>query len=615
LKVPDYPIPQILLEIVKHFPERRNTARSFTTPELRDCCDRLRTLLPDYSLSNEDYILIAVLFERFLQRGKRVDARDLAERLYPENVKRLQVFQQIRRLVAKGLLEIRGMRRRGREQNTSAAEKFSIVTMVESEVLFRDMFLQQLLGDVKRSESKADQPFVDNRDYLESWFAYIKALKSFRDASSYIQPIEGVDNSEEESQLRDAKATLDARLALPCGSFPLQELVEEEALDEKERDVIVYLLSEEMEGHNCTFDEMVDLISDDQFDRHQNRAYFDGHSRLVSRGIVEMTTEKMFVFQRSDICLAPDVSRRLLSRTPESDRERLELVMQGQSIFELAAPQQSFDNLILPVELKDRLETAVQRYRNKADLRLREWGIDRVQPGVRVNDNDEAPLLMLFSGASGTGKTFAAGAFAQKLGKELLITDVSRILSSYVGESEQNVSRLFRLFDRLVRRMGNPPVLLLNECDQFLSTRGNETKAVDRMYHQMQNLFLEAFERMRGILIATTNLAEGIDPAFSRRFHLKLEFPMPDVESRLSLWRTHLPKTLPIAKDVNLGRLAKDYEFSGGQISLVVRNAAIVAAVRGGEVTMADLSSACKTESLGARKVTGSGCRPMGFAA
>jgi hypothetical protein len=58
--------------------------------------------------------------------------------------------------------------------------------------------------------------------------------------------------------------------------------------------------------------------------------------------------------------------------------------------------------------------------------------------------------------------------------------------------------------------------------------------------------------------------------------------------------------------------LARDYQFSGGQIALVIRNAAVSAAVRGGEVTMADLVDACDTESSGARRVTRSGVK-VGF--
>ena len=69
-------------------------------------------------------------------------------------------------------------------------------------------------------------------------------------------------------------------------------------------------------------------------------------------------------------------------------------------------------------------------------------------------------------GPPGTGKTFASAAIAQALGKKVLVTDMSRIQSMWVGESEKNVRRLFNIFERIVRRTDNPPVLLLNEAEK-----------------------------------------------------------------------------------------------------------------------------------------------------
>jgi len=604
-----YPIPKILLEIAKRFPEEVSARRTVHNPELRPFYKKLRDQMPQYTLSDEEIALIALLFERFLQWGKRVDSRYLADRLHPNSVDRLRVFQVIRKLVVKGLLDIRGANVRETETNVSPEDKFSLVRLVESEVLFREPFLQSILGDGKGHERLENLPFRSNREHLETWFGYVNALAKFRSAQSRNSD---VDSSDEEAALRDAKTLLESRLTRTTERFPLQDMMEDESLDEKERDIVLYLLKEELNDAPCSLDEMVNLISADRFEQHRNRNYFDTHSKLVARGIVEVAQNNFFMMKRSEIRLVPDVSRRLISREPDNDRERLSLLLRGEDLLELVSPKQSFKDLILPAGLTAKLETAIQRYRQNVDCRLREWGIERANSNTRVTDRDEAPLLLLFSGASGTGKTFAAGAFAAQLGKDMLVTDISRLLSCFVGESEQNVHRLFHLFERAVRRLANPPILLLNECDQFLMQRGRASSSADRMYHQMQNLFLEAFESMRGILVATTNLAEDIDSAFSRRFHLKLEFPLPDCAGRTALWRIHLPESLPLAADVRIERLARDYHFSGGQIALTVRNAAISAAVRGGEVTMADLVDASETESSGARRVARSGVK-VGF--
>ena len=222
--------------------------------------------------------------------------------------------------------------------------------------------------------------------------------------------------------------------------------------------------------------------------------------------------------------------------------------------------------------------------------------------------------MILFHGSAGTGKTFAAGSIANALGKKLLVTDMSRIKSKWVGESEGNINRLFATFERIVRSVENPPVLLFNEADQFLSQRFENTgTSLDEMYNTLKNLFLEAFERFNGVMIATTNLRDNLDSAFSRRFHLKLELPMPAKAERERLWELHLPFSIPRASDVNIESLASSYKLSGGQIKIIVQNAATEAASRPSKnriLKQCDLEKYCILEQeLSQSNRTG----PIGF--
>ena len=89
----------------------------------------------------------------------------------------------------------------------------------------------------------------------------------------------------------------------------------------------------------------------------------------------------------------------------------------------------------------------------------------------------------------------------------------------------------------------------------------------------MQNIFLEQIERFDGILIATTNLLENLDKAFSRRFNYKIEFMKPNKEQRLTLWQKLLPDTLPLDDEFDFEDLSS-YELTGGQIELVIKNTA-----------------------------------------
>ncbi len=156
------------------------------------------------------------------------------------------------------------------------------------------------------------------------------------------------------------------------------------------------------------------------------------------------------------------------------------------------------------------------------------------------------------------------------------------------------------------------PVLLLDECDQFLLKRsGVADSGSDRMHHEMQNLFLDRLERFEGIVIATTNLVEAIDPAFSRRFDYKLVFPEPGIREREQIWHRHLPAGVPLLEELDFNRLAREFPFSGGQIAISLRNAVLEAATRGDGLCMRDLVDAASVEQKGTFQQTGR--RPVGF--
>lgn len=141
-------------------------------------------------------------------------------------------------------------------------------------------------------------------------------------------------------------------------------------------------------------------------------------------------------------------------------------------------------------------------------------------------------------------------------------------------KAKKNVRNIFDTYKNIVLKSKNEPILLLNEADQFLSTRTEDAKSgSEKMHNQMQNIFLEQIERFDGILIATTNLLESIDKAFSRRFNYKIEFLKPSEEERIKLWNMLLPKALPFSEDFDINALAK-YPLTGGQIELIIKNSA-----------------------------------------
>ncbi len=122
---------------------------------------------------------------------------------------------------------------------------------------------------------------------------------------------------------------------------------------------------------------------------------------------------------------------------------------------------------------------------------------------------------LCFHGLPGTGKTALAEHIAQTLQRPLMIRQASDLSSKFVGETEQNMARMFE------EAQTEGAVLLLDEADSFLRSR----KRAERTYEITEvNEMLQGMERFAGIFICTTNLFEDIDEAALRRFTFKIHF-------------------------------------------------------------------------------------------
>ena len=122
---------------------------------------------------------------------------------------------------------------------------------------------------------------------------------------------------------------------------------------------------------------------------------------------------------------------------------------------------------------------------------------------------------LCFYGPPGTGKTALAEHIAQALQRPLMIRQASDIVSKYVGETEQNMAKMFD------EAQAEESVLLLDEADSFLRSR----RMAERSYEISEvNEMLQGMERFGGVFICTTNLFQELDEAALRRFTFKIQF-------------------------------------------------------------------------------------------
>ena len=178
----------------------------------------------------------------------------------------------------------------------------------------------------------------------------------------------------------------------------------------------------------------------------------------------------------------------------------------------------------------------------------------------------------LFYGSPGTGKTETVYQLARQTGRSIMVVDVPRIKSKWVGESEKNIKALFDRYREQVKRAQLTPILLFNEADAIIGIRKNgASNAVDKMENSIQNIILQEMEMLDGIMIATTNLQQNLDNAFERRFLYKIKFDKPTEEARAHIWHSMILEL----SDLDVHTLASKYDFSGGQIENIARHYAI----------------------------------------
>lgn len=174
----------------------------------------------------------------------------------------------------------------------------------------------------------------------------------------------------------------------------------------------------------------------------------------------------------------------------------------------------SLDELVLPEVLRAELDEVALEIEYRSALSDR---------GLRPRNR------LLFTGPPGCGKTSASAALAGRSSLSAYAVSLPELISKFVGETGSNIGKLFG-------SLNDSTLVVLDELDAIGATRAGVEQAAGKEFNGIVNTLLTMLDRRReGVLVATTNRLDILDPALVRRFDAVLEFPGPTTAQKLDL--------------------------------------------------------------------------------
>lgn len=474
----------------------------------------------------------------------------------------------------------------------SKSKQNTKLSLLHSEIELSEYFLSVLECGITKTTLPEITKYDDELKYLEDQFLLVNLYK--KKLNSQSKDI----RMKLDEKIEKLTNIITQRVNLTKTNLSVEQLFKKYSLSQEEKIIFLVLLKEEYSNEDEILRDsntLVSMISKDEMHKLKNRTLLEENAKLMSLRLIDYDEILGATSINKSYFICEDVLYGIMhpqKNDKKTKKAMLENIVKESEIFELIEPNTDIDDVVLNPKIKVVLNSILKQLDKDVINKLSSWGI-KTKKGVDAK--------IIFYGPAGTGKTMSALSLAKSLKKQVLSFDCSKILSKYVGESEQNVRKIFDTYKSICNEAKIEPVLLLNEADQFLSSRMESgTSSADKMHNQMQNIFLEQIERFEGVLIATTNFLQSLDSAFSRRFDFKIEFKKPNFNERLIIWQKIMPENANFEENFSLNELAK-FELSGAQITLVLKNTALKVAVRDDDVfTLKDFVDEIKKEQISA---------------
>ena len=169
-------------------------------------------------------------------------------------------------------------------------------------------------------------------------------------------------------------------------------------------------------------------------------------------------------------------------------------------------------------------------------------------------------------GPPGVGKSALAGYLAERLDLRAVRIASSDLLSAFLGESEQRVTRLFDAIDVKTE------AIVLEEADELLAARDGSRHSWEV---RLANEVLIRMESFAGLIVLTTNALERIDSAALRRCALKVRLDTMRADQRVVMWQRRVGQPPPGAINERLQKLSR---LTAGDFAAVAAQAKILGA-------------------------------------
>ncbi len=178
-------------------------------------------------------------------------------------------------------------------------------------------------------------------------------------------------------------------------------------------------------------------------------------------------------------------------------------------LYEAQYSNLNLDDIILPIQTKDKISNRIKELKNLEFL-----------------SSFKLPLQTrsLFFWDTGIWKTMTAYAIANELEKPLLVLNLASIISSKLWETSKNLNFVFQVAQE------KNAIIFLDEVDFIWNKRDSwqdhgEIRRALLALIQILDLIPQDL-----IVISATNMIDSLDPAITRRFGLRIEFKIPDID-------------------------------------------------------------------------------------